>query len=83
MFIYNINIILLYPDRLASGYTRQELYSFNEKLLKFWKPFSKKDAPQWLKLASGFKQKPEVVIQDPSKSYILQVNKYLKVQIIF
>ncbi|KAK2168896.1 hypothetical protein LSH36_13g04032 [Paralvinella palmiformis] len=58
--------------KVGSGYTRKELYDFNKLLLPHWQAFNKKNPPPWLKLASGFKQKPDAIIE-PSKSKILQI----------
>ncbi len=58
--------------QVGSGYTRKELYDFNSRIGKNWQPFSKKNPPPWLKLATGLKQRPDCYIE-PSKSAILQV----------
>ena len=58
-------------SQVGSGYTRKELYDFNDKLKPHFQIYNPKRPPAWLELLSG-RQRPEIFIE-PSKSYILQV----------
>ncbi|ELU10753.1 hypothetical protein CAPTEDRAFT_17890 [Capitella teleta] len=58
--------------RVGSGYSRKELFEFNQKLEPHWQMYKKSKPPAWLHLASGDKQRPDACIH-PSKSAILQI----------
>ena len=63
----------LLSHQVGSGYNNEQLKELNQKLSNDWLPFQKSRPPNWLKFPSGFKQKPDVVLGDPSKSIIFQV----------
>ncbi|XP_050403534.1 DNA ligase 4 [Patella vulgata] len=58
--------------KVGSGYSKKELIDFNKKLADHWQVFDKRNPPDCLQLASGFKEKPDAWIH-PSKSCIVQV----------
>ncbi|ESP05690.1 hypothetical protein LOTGIDRAFT_181463 [Lottia gigantea] len=58
--------------KVGSGYSKKELSDFNKKLADHWQVFDKRNPPDCLILAAGFKEKPDAWIH-PSKSCIVQV----------
>ncbi|KAL8610583.1 hypothetical protein ACOMHN_006302 [Nucella lapillus] len=58
--------------KVGSGYTKKQLAEFNQRLAEHWQVFDKRNPPQSLVLASGFKEKPDLWIE-PHKSCIVQV----------
>lgn len=70
---YECNVLIsVLWIQVGSGYTRKELYEFNDKLKPHFQIYNPRKPPAWLELLSG-RQRPEIVIE-PSKSYILQVS---------
>nr|KAG5701196.1 hypothetical protein BaRGS_023305 [Batillaria attramentaria] len=58
--------------KVGSGYSKKQLAEFNQRLADHWQVFDKRNPPDCIQLASGFKEKPDAWIQ-PDKSCILQV----------
>ncbi|XP_025109281.1 DNA ligase 4-like isoform X2 [Pomacea canaliculata] len=58
--------------KVGSGYSKNQLREFNQRLAEHWQVFDKRKPPACIELASGFKEKPDAWIQ-PDKSCIVQV----------
>jgi len=58
--------------KVGSGYTRSELYELNQKLASHWKQYDKSKPPEFLELATGQKQRPDLWIE-PANSCVLQI----------
>lgn len=58
--------------KVGSGYSKKQLKDFNTQLAQHWQVYDKKNPPEHLKLASGFKEKPDAWLP-PDKSCIVQV----------
>ncbi|XP_076463012.1 LOW QUALITY PROTEIN: DNA ligase 4-like [Babylonia areolata] len=58
--------------KVGSGYSKKQLAEFNQRLADHWQPFDKRNPPQCLILAPGFRERPDAWIK-PDKSCIVQV----------